>query len=131
MPKGILNTNLWLKIIVSPTLLLLLSHYLAAQIKFPSDYYAVGLALVYALVAQLLEMKYYQPDKIVFVTVLDFILAVSLIYVFGKGFAFLGTNISFTGALIYGVLQAALEHLHHILMKPKKKKWRKEKRRKR
>lgn len=129
MPKNMFNTNLWLKIIISPTLLLLLSHFLNQHIKFPADYYTVGLGLIYALVAELLEIKYYQPDKIIFLTVIDFILAVSLIYVFGKGFAFLGTNISFVGALIYGVIQAGLEHLHHMMLKPRKKKWRKEKRR--
>lgn len=131
MPKRLLNNNLWLKIIVSPTLLLILSYLLNQHIKFPADYYTIGLALIYALVAQLLEMKYYEPDRIVFLTVIDFVLAVSLLYVFGKGFAFLGTSISFTGALTYGVLQGGLEHLHHMWLKPKKKKWRKEKRRKR
>lgn len=124
------NTNLWLKIIISPTLLLILSHLLNQHIKFPADYYTIGLALIYAMVAQLLEMKYYEPDRLYFLTVFDFILAVSLLYVFGKGFTFLGTSISFTGALIYGVLQAAVEHIHHIFLKPRKKKWQKEKRRK-
>lgn len=132
MPKTVFsNTNLWLKIIVSPTLLLLLSFVLGNHLKFPADYYTVGLGLVYAMVAQLLEMKYYKADKVWIITIFDFILAAALVFVFGKGFAFLGTSVTLSGALIYGVIQAGVEHLHHLWMKrPQKKKWRKEKSRK-
>jgi uncharacterized membrane protein len=132
LPKTVFsNTNLWLKIIVSPMLLLLTSFFSGEQIKFSVEYYPIIIGLVYALLAGLLEKKFYQKDKITRLTVIDFFVAFSLVYLVGQGLSLLGVaSITYIGALIYAAAQALFEHLHHLLMRPRKKKWRKEKRRK-
>ncbi|MEQ8175187.1 MAG: hypothetical protein ABRQ26_08980 [Syntrophomonadaceae bacterium] len=132
MPKTVFsNTNLWLKIIVSPMLLLLTSFFFSEQIKFSVEYYPIMLGLVFALLAGLLEKKFYQKDKITRLTVIDFFIAFSLVYLVGKGLSLLGmASVNHYGALIYAAAQAIFEHLHHLGMRPRKKKWRKEKRRK-
>ncbi|MEN6388868.1 MAG: hypothetical protein ABFD04_00495 [Syntrophomonas sp.] len=132
LPKTVFsNTNLWLKIIISPMLLLLTSFFFSGQIKFSIEYFPIIIGLVFALLAGLLEKKFYQKDKITRLTIIDFFTAFSLVYLAGMGLSLLDkASISPYGALIYAAAQAVFEHLHHLWMRPRKKKWRKEKRRK-
>lgn len=128
LKKARLSPKVWFKILVSPSLLLLVAMFLPSEVKIPISYYIVGLGLIYALAAQTLELIYYAPEKIWKVTIIDTFLAGIMLYLYGRGFAFRGAEVTVLGALIYGLLQGAVEHLQHIWMKPKKKKWQKEKR---
>ncbi len=121
--SNILNTRVWAKVIISPGVLMLMGMYLSQYLYMPMLYMYVVLGLIYALGAQLLEMKYFNGHNVNFITGLDTVMAFLLIVVANLSLGSKGVHVTLAGVLIYTFIQGALEHVLHISARPRKKKW--------
>lgn len=129
--SNLLNTRVWVKVIISPSLIFCMGIYLNSEISMPSSYMYLALGLLYALGAQMLEVRYLNKQRIWLVTGLDAVLAFGMIMILGIALGSRGVHVSLFGAFIYTVLQGGIEHILHLSALPRKKKWQKTPKRKR
>ncbi|HWP96690.1 MAG TPA: hypothetical protein VN426_07545 [Syntrophomonadaceae bacterium] len=106
--------KVWLKVILVPSMFFLAQILFKNQVQIPIAYYTLSLGLLMAVAAIVIEVLYLDKKNLYFTSGIDFVAATTLVYI--SHWVFKGSNITFTGALLTGLLVLIVEFGQHVWM---------------
>lgn len=106
-------TGFIMKIIISPTILLILDHFFK-DIYYPYTYQPIFVGIALSVLAHLMEVLLLRPGRVLITAIGDFLLAFILIYFIQ--FLLPGAVVTLIGASLASTFIAIIEYIEHVYL---------------